>query len=248
MKKIISFLLALCLCLGTTSTVFAADSGLVRVDNDGNVQVSDFDLEEFRGMAPGDIRTEKILIRNDYDKDMNFYVTLDTIESLERTNEAAGGSYEFDMSVGKQYDAAVSLLKKATGGYDSSGNASSTGLEEIDELSEEGEFLVRLAPGEETGLFLTLEIYGEGNDREGYANAVGQLSFTFAAKQAYDNPTILKRIHNIVTTNPISKYVMTGDNASYVIFAGVLLAGVVVIIVSIISMRNRKRRKIHEEI
>ena len=243
MKKIcIAFLLVCSLTLGMTISVFAEESGLVRVDQNGEIEINDFNLEEFQGMAPGDSRVEEIRIRNDYDRDMNFYVSMDSVKSLEETNNAAGGSYKFDMSIGDSYSEAVSLLNKTAGGYDSDGNASSQGLKEIDELSGQGEFLVRLAPGEETNIYLTLDIYGEGQDREGYANAVGQLSFAFAAEQADSaaQPTIVERVHNLIRTNPITRYVKTGDNASYISYVLLFLGGAVIVFVSSKKIRNKK--------
>lgn len=249
MKRIcITFLLVCILTLGMTNSIFAEESGLVRIDGNGEIEVEDFNLEEFQGMAPGDSRVEEIRVRNDYDRDMNFYVSMDSVKSLEETNDAAGGSYELDMRIGDSYSEAVSLLNKAAGGYDSDGKASSQGLKEIDELSGQGEFLVKLAPGQETNIYLTLDIYGEGNDREGYANAVGQLSFAFAAQQTdkASQPTIIERVHNLISTNPITRYVQTGDNGSYISYLLLLLGGVVIIFVSFKAIRNKKGDRIHE--
>lgn len=75
MKRIVTLLMALVMVLGLATTVFAADSVITYTGNGnifelvpGSVYTETDLFDNFKGVMPGDKRTETITIKNDYKK------------------------------------------------------------------------------------------------------------------------------------------------------------------------------------
>jgi hypothetical protein len=227
----------------TLQTVSLNEKNQLVYAQDGSALASAFD-----GMAPGDTRTVAIKVENDNSHSAAFFVSEDTVATLEEGNSnAKGGAYSFGLSVGAAEQTAQSLLSAVAGGYDSNGKARTTGLSDITELNNY-QYLAELAPGEATYVFLTLELDGESFDSN-YANTLGTLAFQFRAYYEDDaqptviteyNPqkggtTIIRRIADQLV--PLAKAAKTGDAAPIAVLVALLAAGVVLVVVS------GKRRK-----
>lgn len=194
--------------------------------------------DTFEGMAPGDERTQTIRIVNENSHAAAFFLSQETVEALEEANEAAGGAYTLKISVGESEDTAESLLDIMAGGYTDADSASTEGLAEITEL-QDYTYLVQLASGKSTNLYLTLSLNGEGMDsttNADYTNAAAKLQFQFRAYYKEEGtPTVITEIKEEKV--PLFSFVKTGDATNLMLFAGILLAGVVVLVVA------SKRRK-----
>lgn len=246
MKKI---LMALCLVivamLGGTTSALAKDTAVI-LDSNGKLNVDEINYSAFDKMAPGDTRTEVIEVRNDSDDTQNFYISQNTISTLEECNCTQGAAYRFDLLTGRDEESAITLLSKEAGGYDSTGKAKESGLSEIKEI-EDYTFFATIKPHESTNLYMTLYLNGEGNDIN-YANAVAklQLSFrtdTYAPAVTHRNDTG-RKIVDIIKTNPIYRYVKTSDTNNIWIYIVIALTGAGMIgFVMNKRIRNKKKTK-----
>lgn len=246
MKKI---LMALCLVIvamfGETTNTMAENTTVI-LDNDGKLNVDEIKCSAFDEMAPGDTRTEMIEVRNDSDDTQNFYVSQNTISTLEECNSTQGAAYKFDLRTGKNEKNAYTLLSKEAGGYDNTGNARRSGLSEIKEI-EDYTFFATIRPHDSTNLYMTLYLNGEGNDIN-YANAVAKLQLSFRTDTYV--PTELSRsdtdrnIVDIIKTHPIYRYVKTGDTNN--VWAYVVIAATGTGIIGFVMnrrIRNKKKTK-----
>lgn len=194
----------------------------------------------FGGMAPGDTRTVTIRVQNDSEHTASFFISQETINSLEEKENASGGAYTYELKVGTANDgSAATLLTAVAGGYDTSLNADKQGLKGITEL-EDYQYFAELAEGEYTNVYLTLTIDGEGFDSTdivNYENAVGELAFQFRAYYEDREPVVVKETQTIegkpvVVTEVVKRVisrvgsVKTGDMAPMIGLTVILLVGV----------------------
>lgn len=248
MKKIV---LTLCLViaalLGGVTNICAKDTEVV-LDKSGKLNVDEINYSAFDDMAPGDTRTEKITVKNNSTETQNFYISQNTISTLEECNCTEGAAYKFDLLIGEDEKTAVSMLSKEAGGYDSTGAASSDGLAEIKEI-ENYTFFATLKPQESTNLYITLYLNGEGNDIN-YANAVAKLQFGFKTDTYTHGTTghqnVSKNIVDIIKTNPIYRYVKTGDTNNIWIYIVIALVGVGML--GVVLIRKIKNKRIAKNI
>lgn len=244
MKRTLTFCMMLAFVLMFPTAVKAEEADkTVTLTEDNTIIYADggADIENaFDGMAPGDTRTVTIRVQNDNSHTASFFISQETISSLEEKENASGGAYTYQLKVGTENDAsATTLLSAVAGGYDASLNADVKGLSGITELNDY-QYFAELAQGEYTNIYLTLTIDGEGfdsTDTINYENASGQLSLLFRAyykdrapvvvtetQTIEGSPTIIQNIVNRVTTRLGT--VKTGDSNAVIGLLIVLFAGV----------------------
>lgn len=200
----------------------------------------------FGGMAPGDTRTVTIRVQNDSEHTASFFISQETINSLEEKENASGGAYTYELKVGMANDGSAStLLSAVAGGYDTSLNADKQGLKGITEL-EDYQYFAELSEGEYTNVYLTLTIDGEGFDSTdivNYENAAGELAFQFRAYYEDREPVVVKETQTIegspVAVTEIVKRVLsrvgsvkTGDMAPIIGLVIILLMGVACVLLA----------------
>ena len=203
----------------------------------------------FADMAPGDERTVVIRVENHNSHKASFFISQDTVKSLEEGNTASGGAYEYGLSVGNTIEEAESLLDTVAGGYvagaDDAYVGSNNGLSDIKEL-EGYQFIADLESGASTNVYLTLYIDGEGFD-SGYANTQGEFELNFRAYYEEREPVVVKEevtrkgqptiVQKIVDELVPLGSVKTGDVLNVAAVGGILLIGVVIICLAL-----KKRR------
>ncbi|MDD6290745.1 MAG: hypothetical protein PUA77_02990 [Lachnospiraceae bacterium] len=255
-KKFVVFGWVLALCIGLQTVVCMANTiPAVRLtdqdefeyyaDENEKVKVDSLSLTEFSGMAPGDERTQIIRLHNDSEDTVNFYISQKTLDTLEDDNRSSGGAYYFNLLVGDDFSNAVSLLDSQAGGYSADGTGSREGLAEVKEL-ENYTFLATVEPGQDTYLYLTLKLEGEGNDNRAsnnYTDAIAHLQLSFRAydvehEVTYGEDTEIVTVEKRVTTTKKTTQVKTGDSFQYGVFAVILLAGVVLVVVAVVKRRK----------
>lgn len=227
--------------------------------------------EEFMGMQPGDSTDIVMNLQNDYNETVDWYMTNKIIKSLEDTrnnDQLAGGAYTYTLSYqGPTEDRSRVLFDSDTvGGEDVS--TWGQGLHEATGALEDWVYLDTYTSGEGGKLVLTVALDGEtqGND---YQDTLAELKMNFAVElnltdePGGDNPggsgggESLKdeerEAENEVTKNTVNKrttttnrtqVVRTGDptdSIPYFIAAGV--SGLVLLILAIYSLRERRRQK-----
>ncbi len=203
------------------------------------------------GMAPGDTRTVALCLENKNHHKAAFYLSQETTDILEEKNKSAGGAYEYEITVGKTEESAKNILDTVAGGYSENLEASTTGLSDITQLNQ-FQYVAELAPGEDTNLYLTLTLDGEGMDSANgidYSNADGELAFQFLAYyEENDRPVIVPGSKTPKTAdgqNPgkiqsIVKAVKTGDVSEPAVLV-FMFAGTVLFTIGIV--RNHLERK-----
>ena len=244
--------------IGMSTTVFAAASSTPVVkfteDNefkyyeseDATVATDTISLDAFEGMAPGDTAVQKIALVNDSNDTMNFYLSEDTVGTLEEKNQASGGAYTYSIYLEGSEE---NFLDVAMGGYTSAdadgADANTSNISEVE--LENFVYLVQLEPGQSTYLYLELYLNGEGNDNSGssnYTEATADLELNFGAYSIeheiiYGDPeietTIIDRVIEIVTSNPYK-----GGDLSKAIFFTIAGCGVCVVIIGLIVRKNKK--------
>ncbi len=221
--KRLSFMpaLAVVMALGMAATAFGADHTTVTLTANDTLEysgttgtytkdgVTSYVLgDEFEGLLPGETATSTITLTNNNKHSASFYVSQNTLATLEEANNASGGAYTFAVSVGESLETSTQIVESVAGGYDGDSNASSAGLSDLTELND-FTFVANLASGESTNLYLTLTLEGEGmdsTDAVDYSNAVAALSMEFRAY--YDDSTAGGTTTTRVVTNTVSEVVV----------------------------------------
>lgn len=216
-------------------TVTLTDENTI-VYTDGSTDIAN----AFGGMAPGDTRTVTIRVENESEHTASFFISQETINSLEEKSNASGGAYAYELKVGTADDgSAATLLSAIAGGYDTALNADTRGLKGITEL-ENYQYFAELGEGEYTNVYLTLTIDGEGfdsTDLVNYQNAAGELAFQFRAYYEDREPVVVKETQTIegspaVVTEIVKRVisrvgsVQTGDMAPIIGLLAILLIGI----------------------
>lgn len=247
MKKIIRTIGAMLMvvCLNGTvlfaseqaTVVFQADDTIAYEGSTGRNQEGVLLGKAFQGMAPGETRTECIKLENRNEKTADFYMSQETLRSLEKTKQAYGGAYDFTLKTGTQEETATSVMDALAGGYSTveGGNqASRDGLAEVDGM-EDYTYIATLEKGASTNLYLTLSLNGEGLDSTSqvdYTESVADIGMNFKVAEVSGAPEknvvtkTVTTIRNVVV--PLADTVRTGDDANIILYIVILGAGMVV--------------------
>jgi LPXTG-motif cell wall-anchored protein len=229
---------------GASALDVVLTSGNELVYENGSADLS----TSFNDMYAGETRTAEITVTNNNSHTAEFFISQDTLQTLEESANASGAPYIYMLSVGSSEDTATVLFSTAVGGYSSAQVASTAGLDDVTEI-EDYTYFAKLANGESTNLYLTLYIDGEGTDTD-YADAVGTLEFNFRAYYDDARRTVVNSktatskgatqyIKNIVDQIvPLAGAVKTGDNTPIIAVIGLLAAGIVLIVISCRRKKN----------
>lgn len=182
-------------------------------------------------MEPGDDATITLTIKNDNNTTTDWYMTNKVIESLEESVKvASGGAYSYYLS----YNDDVLYDSSTVGGEGSS--KAGTGLHQATNALEDYIYLDTLEKGESGKITLKVALDGEtqGND---YQDTLAKLQMQFAVELAPEGTT--------VTNNKVIKkanVVKTGDQnmSPYAIAGGI--AGVILLVLAIMSLKRRKQQ------
>ncbi|MCR4843252.1 MAG: hypothetical protein K5840_08335 [Eubacterium sp.] len=153
----------------------------------------------FSDVLPGQTVTEAITIANDNGHTASFYVSEETLKTMEEANGASGGAYTLKLSVGDSEETATEVVTSVAGGY-KNGESSTKGLSDITEL-EGYNYLAELDSGEQTNVYLTLTLEGEGmdsTDSSDYTEALAQLSMKFRAYYQDDDAYVVNTTETVV--------------------------------------------------
>lgn len=241
MKKIILIVgISTIFCLGNHISVYAGEN--VELTSDHELTISNTNLgSEFNGMAPGETRSQSIVLVNHNTNTADFYMDTETMKALEDANQTAGGAYSMKVELkepnGRRtlYDSALGGTKTDAGGY----IESRQGLLELNssELGTNTTYLTTLPSGETAELFLTIGLDGE-SFRNTYKLSEGILGLQFFA--AYREPATgqIVTVNKVVTQSsvPVRNIVQTfkqvvigvktGDTTSVGIFVVIMAAGI----------------------
>lgn len=191
-KRIVGLCMTLSVVMGMSMGVYAADTPTATFDGSSEIKYNYNDTtnfgDAFEGMLPGDERTQEIILRNTYEKPVDFYMEVEVIKALEEASEASGAAYTFSLTVTE--DGGEPQVIYGGDGEDSAwigGEDSENGLGDVNEVLEEyganGIKVATLDQGEEAVIALSVMLDGitGGNT---YQAVDGTFQFAFHA--SYD--------------------------------------------------------------
>lgn len=233
-KKILSFVLLLCLLFGLSVNVYAETSygdpaWGVTFTADSRMQ-SSFQTADINDvildMQPGDTAVITLALENKNSASTDWYMTNQVIRSLEDSSQAAaGGAYTYILTYKNGKGETKTLYSSDTvGGENTTGGE---GLHEASQALKDYFYLDTLKTGEKGSVELTVTLDGE-TQGNGYQNTLADLRMNFAVQ--------------LNQTGSTSTLVKTGDDSSmvpYVITAGV--CGVLLLALGIYSWSSRKK-------
>lgn len=245
-KKIISIAFALVLLLGMTGVVSAADSSINYLGNnkfETNFTTDGF-LNTFANLVPGDQKEESIVLSNNSDKTIDYYMSTEVAKAFEDIEGIAGGA---------AYAVKLSVVKDGTekviygNGEDAAvigGNES--GLNVLDSSLSDNLMVATLKKGESATVKLSIALEGEGmgsaynaaiNDFEKVA---GELDFEFFVVEQEFNAPAEKEANNITVS---MGGITTGDYAPIKTLFTVVIAAAAVVTVCVVIKGRRKNEQ-----
>lgn len=243
-KKVLCLVMAMVLVAGSGFSAKAED--YQGKDNwvaefNGKEITSNFDSEdltdEAKNIQPGDSITLKVKIKNSDTSKTDWYMTNQTIESLEDAKESAsGGAYEYRLSYTSAAGEETELYNSETVGGDENA-ADDEGLHQATNSLADYFYLDRLENGDQGVVTLQVRVNGEtmGN---GYQQTLAKLQQTFAVEKVTETTVINKPGENKLITNVVK----TGDTAKTLLFCVLALAsGVILLIFGLMTMKKRKK-------
>ncbi len=192
-------------------------------------------------LQPGDAVTLTLHLQNNNAEPSNWYMTNRVLESLESASGASGGAYEYNLVFDGPEPGAddeETLYTSDTVGGDQSASSAAqnrVGLENATEGLEDYLYLDTLQPGERATVRLRVSLDGEtqGND---YQNTLARLQLNFAVDPVVsDTVTVTDRRMTVVQTGDQNRL------TPLLLAAGV--SGVLLLVLGILSLRERKRAK-----
>ena len=162
-------------------------------------------------------------------------MTNEVLQSSEDAKSVAnGGAYEYRLAYTNQAGEETELYNSET-----VGGEGSDGLHEASDSLEDYFYLYRLENGQSGMITLRVKVDGEaqGND---YQLTLAKLKMTFAVEKVTET-TIRKTPGN---KNVITNTVKTGDTSKILLFCALaLISGIILLILGVNSMKDRRRRK-----
>lgn len=237
-KKVLCLLLMAVMILGSTLTAHAEDyegSKDWNVSFNGEALDSNFKstqlTEDILNIQPGDSITLWINLKNVDDQKVDWYMTNEVLQSLEDSNQAAGGgAYTYILSYFDKEGVETVLYSSAVVGGEG-GSGISEGLHQATDGLEDYFYLDRLDSGETGVIQLYVQLDGEtqGND---YQNTLARLKMNFAVEKVNDG---IQRG---------SDAVKTGDNSPVVVFSTIaLVSGLVLLVAALVLMRRKRTER-----
>ncbi|MBR0398466.1 MAG: hypothetical protein IJI10_09390 [Eubacterium sp.] len=213
---------------------------------ESNFKTGDFD-EVIGHMQPGDNAILKIKVSNSNPKTTAWYMENKVLNSLEDSvANANGGAYTYKLTYTSAGGTSTVLFDSETVGGDAD-SVADEGLKEATNNLDDWLYLDELENGESGNITLEVGLDGE-TQGNAYQDTLADLTMNFAVElveptQETPTPTPGTRRTTTVPTTPRTS-VRTGDENTpilYLVLMGV--AGILMLIIAIVSMRARKQAK-----
>ena len=245
MKRLIAIVSVIALALSVTTSAVAAavpvvtyDGGseLNYTDEAGNPISGDGDFgTAFSNMLPGVAYSQQVILKNVGEDTVRFYMALSVIETLRKGGlDGAGYTVELKSSTETLYS---SINGEITGTL-VGGSGSAKELGDINQalLSDNGAGMLvsTLEPGKQETITLTIQ--ADATMSNAYQDADGIIQFQFFGEKT--ESTGITTI--FVPGQTITQVVKTGDSSTIYIVAAVLVAGVIVLLATGKSRKDKK--------
>ena len=251
-KKILCLVMAVIMTAGTALTAQAEDfkgNPNWLVDFDGDKMNTNFKpaemSEEIYKLLPGDSIDIQMKIKNSGDTETDWYMTNETLQSLEESQSVAeGGAYTYELSyIDSANKETVFFSSEAVGG-EGTNAAGEEGLHQATNSLEDYFYIDRLESGKSGTVHLNVKLDGETQGNS-YQDTLAKLRVNFAVEKVV-KPTIVKKdkdtekvVKRYVTRNP-----RTGDNTRVLTICAVALAsGLILLFLGISSAKRRRQDK-----
>lgn len=252
MKKIMFvFGMIASLLLGMNTVAFADEVPTATFDGSKEIKYNYSDTDNFgtafEGMLPGEERTQEILLKNEYDRSVNFFMQQEVIKAFEDTVNANGAAYDISLNLVKDGETTVIF-----GGSEEDGagrvGGDSEGLANLNDAMDGWIYLTALEPDETASLQMTVKLDGESNTNA-YQSASGTFDFQFRA--TYDDPEtvyqkgeptyVKKEVKGEDVVTKIVRTVKTGDNAPILLLSAAGAAAVLLIVILLVVRRKKNK-------
>lgn len=246
-KRYKGLALAVLLVAGSTLTVHAEDyegkSGW-KAEFTGDKIESNFTSQSFadevKELQPGDSIVIRVAVKNGSQKDTDWYVSNEVLQSLEDSSPAKGGAYTYELTWKGTGDLATLYSSDSIGGERKKITAAGQGLHEATDNLEQFFYLDHLKKGEEGLITLKVALNGEtqGNN---YQNTLARLQLNFAVEGNAEGGSGSSRDsrRNAVTYSPGA--VQTSDPARLMLWSvATLISGLGLLICAVIYQKKSR--------
>lgn len=204
------------------------------------------------GLQPGDDAVFHMQLENLNEKDTDWYMTNEVLQSLESSKTAAeGGVYSYDLRYVDPDGAEDVLYSSASVGGEGKTLTDRVGLHEATSALEDFFYLDTLSQGESG--YITLRVALEGETQgNAYQDTLARLQMNFAVEISRiqpddpDDPDDPDEPGATVPTTPPGGYrpVRTGDETNLLLWSAIMFAcGLGVLVLALVSMRRSKKHK-----
>ena len=245
-KRILCLAMAAIMAVGIHTTAFAETlqgGSDWKAEFNGSKMSSNFTSADMKKdifqLQPGDTMELQVGLKNTSEKDADWYMTNEVIQTLEDAQSSAeGGAYEYKLTYVGSDNAEKVLYDSTTVGGEGASKAGE-GLKQIDNSTQEYFYLGRLASNNTGTVHLTVGVEGE-TQGNGYQLTLAKLRMNFAVEKVSAGKTITKN-KIVKTTNTVK----TGDTARVLLFCVLaLISGLILLAYGIYTLnKNTKRRR-----
>lgn len=240
MKKIRLALCMMMIMLLGFSTVSHADEK-PRVTFDGsselkyNQSTTNFGTN-FQNMRPGETREQDIVLKNESDREVDFFMTAETIQAFEDFSERSGAAYQIKLTVTQDDNEELIYGTGESEAIRIGGNED--GLKDMNGNLTDWFMVATLGQNEKA--VLTMEVYLDGESHTNQYQAADGI-FEFVFQVSYDDPETEETV--LVRNIRLLQSVQTGDTANiilYVVMAALAIAGAIGFFVTRKKSNNKK--------
>lgn len=133
--------------------------------------------DEVADLLPGDSIEIRIAVKNGSDRGANWYMSSETVRSLENSSPASGGAYTYELTYEKKGSAKTIYSSRSVG--------TGEGLHEVSDSLERFFYLDNLSKGSQGYITLKVALDGETQGNT-YQNTLARLQMNFAVEGTAD--------------------------------------------------------------
>lgn len=200
--------------------------------------------EEITSLQPGDRIEIKIAVRNNSDRDTDWYMSNEVLQSLEDSSPAKGGAYTYVLTWQGSGEPNTLYSSESVGGE--SVSAAGTGLHEATDNLEQFFYLDHLKKGGEGYITLQVALNGETQGNS-YQNTLARLQLNFAVEGSREGG---RDSGDGGSTPPVysTGALKTGDPGGLVMWSVVaLISGLALLICGVIYQKKSQGGESYEE-
>ena len=245
-KRLLCLVTLMVLLISTSMTAFAKDIPTITFDGgktlENGLESADFE-DTFKGMLPGEERTQSIVLKNTDKNTVDYYMSMKILKAFEDFEQAAGAAYSVKLSVAQ---GEKETLIYGTG-VDATtiGGVDGKGLYDLNGSLNDSFLVATLATGESATVKLSIAIDGEsfGNGynmvRSDVKEFQGITEFQFFV--SYDDEVVATNESASQGTGVLgAEYGKTGDVSPITIYVIIGAVALIVILAAVVVRRRAK--------